>query len=48
MIQGGFLSERKGKDIPCRWTEDRKAAGSNSREPGARGLQARSIRVQTQ
>ena len=48
MIQGGFVSERKGKVIPCRWTEDRKGAGTDSREPGARGLQARSVRAQTQ
>ena len=47
MIQGGFLSERKGKVTPCRWTEDRKGAGTNSRESGARSLQARSIRALT-
>ena len=29
-VQKGFLSERKGKVIPCRWTENRKGAGTNS------------------
>ena len=44
MIQGGFLSERKGKVTPCRWTEDRKGAGTNSGKSGARNLEAESIR----
>ena len=29
-IQRGFLSERKGKVVPCREAEDRKGAGTNS------------------
>ena len=36
--------EAKGKVIPCRWTENRKGAGTNSRESGARNLEAESIR----
>ena len=32
----GFLSERKGKAVPCRWTENNKGAGTNSGESGAR------------
>ena len=43
-VQRGFLSERKGKIIPCLWTEDRKGAGTNSGESGARNLEAESIR----
>ena len=35
---------RKGKIIPRRWTEDRKGAGTNSGESGARNLEAESIR----
>ena len=40
----GFLSERKGKAVPCRWTENRKSAGTNSGETCARNLVAESIR----
>ena len=40
----GFLSERKGKVIPCRGPEDRKGAGSSSRKSGARTLGVGSIR----
>ena len=29
-IHRGFLSERKGKVIPCREAEDGKSAGTNS------------------
>ena len=29
---------------PCRWTQNRKGSGSNSRESGARNLEAESIR----
>ena len=39
-----FLSERKGKVIPCRWAENRKGAGTNSGESGVRNLEAESIR----
>ena len=39
-LQKPFLSERKGKVIPCRWTENRKGAGTNSGESGARNLEA--------
>ena len=38
------MSERKGKVIPCRWTENRKGAGTNSGESVARNLEAESIR----
>ena len=38
------MSERKGKVSPCRWTENRKGAGTNSGESGARNLEAESIR----
>ena len=41
--QRGFLSERKGKVIPCRGTEDRKGTGTNSRKSGAGDLEAESI-----
>ena len=34
------LSERKGKVIPCWWTENRKGAETNSGESGARNLEA--------
>ena len=44
MIQGGFLSERKGKVTPCRWTEDRKGVRTNSGESDTRNLEAESIR----
>ena len=40
----GFLLDRKGKVIPCRWTEHRKGAGTNSGESGAKNLEAESIR----
>ena len=43
-VQREFLSERKGTVIPCRVTEDRKGAGTNSGESGARNLEAESIR----
>ena len=39
-----FLSERKGNVIPCRRTENRKGAGTDSGESGARNLKAESIR----
>ena len=32
--------ERKRKVIPCRWTEDKKGAGTSSGESGARNLEA--------
>ena len=38
------MSERKGKVIPYRGTEDRKGAGNNSGKSGARYLQGESIR----
>ena len=43
-VQRGFLLERKGKVIPCRWTENRKDMGTNSEESGVRNLEAESIR----
>ena len=43
-VQRGFLSERKGKVIPCRWTGNAKGAGTNSGESGARNLEVESIR----
>ena len=43
-VQRGFLSERKGKVTQCRWTENRKGAGTKSGESGARNLEAESIR----
>ena len=43
-VQRGFLSEGKGKVIPCRRTENRNGAGTNSGESGARNLEAESIR----
>ena len=42
--QKEFLLERKGKVIVCRWTENRKGAGTNSGESGVRNLEAESIR----
>ena len=42
--QRGFLSERKGKVIPCRGTEDRKGTGTNSRKCYTRNLEAESIK----
>ena len=43
-VQRGFLSERKGKVIPCRWTKNRNGAGTNSGESSARNLETESIR----
>ena len=43
-----FLSERKGKVIPCRWTKNRKGSGTNSRESSARNLETVSIRSRAQ
>ena len=40
----GFLTERKGKVIPCRRTEDRNGAGTNSGESGVRNMEAETIR----
>ena len=36
---------RKGTAIPCRRTEDRKGAGTNSGDSGTRNLEAESIRI---
>jgi len=36
----GFLSERKGKVIPCRGTEDRKGSRTNRGKSGLRNLEA--------
>ena len=33
---------QEGKVIPCRWTENRKGAGTSSGESGARKLEAAS------
>ena len=38
------MSERKGKVIPCRWTENRKGAGTSSGESGVRNLETDSIK----
>ena len=43
-VHRGFLSERKGKVVPRRWTENRKGARTNSGESGASNLEAESIR----
>ena len=43
-VSRGFLSERKGKVIPCRWTEDRKGAGTSNGESGTGNLEAESFR----
>ena len=43
-VQREFLSERKGKVIPCRGTENRKGAGTNSGKSDTRNLEAESIR----
>ena len=40
----GFCGRGRGKVIPCRWTEDRKGARTNSGESDARNLEAESIR----
>ena len=34
----------EGEVVPCRWTENRKGAGTNNGESGARNLEAESIR----
>ena len=39
-----YLNESKGEVIPCKWTENRKGAGTNSRDSGARNLEAEIIR----
>ena len=39
-----MLSEKKGKVIPRRGTENGKGAGTNSGESGAKNLEAESIR----
>ena len=36
----GFLSERNGKVIPCRGTQDRKGSRTNSGKSGLRNLEA--------
>ena len=36
--------ERKRKVIPCRWTEDKKGAGTNRGKSGVRNLAAEGIR----
>ena len=45
-VQRGFLSERKGKVIPCRGAEDRKSAGTSSGKSSSKNLEleAESIR----
>ena len=43
-MQRGFLSERKGKVIPCRGSENRKGAETNGGESSTRNLEAESIR----
>ena len=43
-VQRGFLSDRKGKVIPCRGTENRKGAGTNSGKSDTKNLEAESIR----
>ena len=40
----GFCRRGRGCVIPCRWTENRKGAGTNSGESGARNLEAESVR----
>ena len=47
-VQRGFLSERKGKDIPCRWTENRKGAGTDIRYTGTPGESRTSTSTFTQ
>ena len=39
-VQRGFLSERKTKVIPCKWTKDRKGAGTNGEKSGRRNFEA--------
>ena len=43
-VQRKFLLERKGKVILCWWTKNRNSMGTNSRESGARNLEAESVR----
>ena len=43
-VQRGLLSEKKEKVIPYRGTENTKGVGTNSRESGAKNLEAESIR----
>ena len=43
-MQRGFLSERKGRVIPCRGSENRKGAETNGGESSTRSLEAESIR----
>ena len=43
-VQRGFLSDRKGKVIPCRRTENKKGTVTNRGESGARNLEAESVR----
>ena len=44
-VQRGFLSERKGKVIPCRGAKDRKGSRTNSGKSGiTRNLEAEGIR----
>ena len=38
-VQRGFLSERKGKDIPCREAEEDKSSGTESGKSGTRNLE---------
>ena len=47
-VQREFLSERKGKVIPCRGAEDRKGAGTNSGKSGTRNPEAESIRCRAE
>ena len=45
-VQSEFLSERKGKVIPCRRTEDRKVTGTDSgTDSGKSGLRNWRLRV---
>ena len=41
-VEREFLSERKGKVIPCGGTDDRKVTGTNSGKSGTRNLEAES------
>ena len=45
-IQRRFLSERTGKVIQCRGTEEGKGTRTNSGKSGTRNLQAESIKRQ--
>ena len=40
---GGFLSESKGKVIPCTMAENGNGAGTNSGKSGTRNVEAESI-----